>query len=129
MTDVTRSCFSCLAAAVACLAMLAACGANNTPREITLIARGMTFVLADDLDTPNPVIELRAGEQVRLVLKNEAPGLLHDIEIPAWEVRTKSIRAGQSTEVMFTVPSALGRTEYRCRPHAELMHGFVEVAR
>ena len=89
----------------------------------------MTFVLASDPDTPNPVIPLRAGERVKVVLRNEAPGLLHDFEIPAWDVRTERIRAGQTTDVVFTVPATLGRSEYRCRPHAELMKGFVEVSR
>ena len=59
-----------------------------------MIARGMTFVLADEPDAPNPVIAFRAGERVRLVLKNEAPGLLHDFQIPAWGVQVTQIRAG-----------------------------------
>ena len=100
---------------------------GRTPREVTVVARGMTFVLADAPDTPNPVIQLRAGERVRLVLKNEAPGLLHDIQIPAWKVQVDQIRAGQRAEVAFTVPSDVGRYQYRCRPHSELIKGFVEV--
>jgi plastocyanin len=103
------------------------CAVVGQPREVTVIARGMTFVLADEPDTPNPVIQLRAGERVRLVLKNEAPGLLHNIRIPLWNVEVNQIRAGQTAEVAFTVPSALGRYEYLCRPHSELMKGFVEV--
>ena len=93
-----------------------------------LVARGMTFALADEPDVPNPVITVHAGERVRLVLKNEAPGLLHDIAIPAWDVQVEQIRAGESAEVTFTVPSDPGRHEYRCRPHSEMMTGFVEVA-
>ena len=105
------------------------CGmVNQDPRTVTLVARGMTFVLDDAPDTPNPVIPLRAGERVQLVLKNQAPGLLHDIQIPAWKVQVEQIRAGQSAEVIFTVPSAVGRYQYLCRPHSELMKGFVEVA-
>lgn len=112
-----------------CLGPIVACAVDSAPREIVVIARGMTFVLASDPDTPNPVIPLRTGERVRLVLKNEAPGLLHDIQIPAWRVQVDSIRVGQSAEVIFTVPSTVGRYQYRCRPHGELMKGFVEVAR
>ena len=109
--------------------LIAGCGAIDVaPREVTIIARGMTFMLADTPDTPNPVIPLRAGERVRLVLKNEAPGLLHDVQIPAWDVQVEQIRAGQSAEVVFTVPSTVGRFQYLCRPHSELMKGFVEVS-
>jgi plastocyanin len=100
---------------------------ESPPREVTLIARGMTFVLADEPDVPNPVIVLAAGQRVRLVLRNEAPGLLHDFRIPAWRVQVTQIRAGQTAEVTFTVPNQPGRYEYVCRPHAELMKGVVEV--
>ena len=100
---------------------------SGSPREIVVIARGMTFVLADEPDEPNPVISMRAGERVRLVLKNEAPGLLHDLGIPEWGVQVTQIRAGESAEVTFTVPTQTGRYEYLCRPHSELMKGVVEV--
>jgi uncharacterized membrane protein YccC len=100
---------------------------DRGPREVVLIARGMTFVLASDPDAPNPVIPFRAGEHVRLVLRNEAPGLLHDFHIPAWEVHVKQIRAGETSEVSFTVPATAGRYQYLCKPHSEMMKGFVEV--
>jgi plastocyanin len=106
----------------------AGCAVNPPPpREVTLMARGMTFVLATEPETPNPVIPLRAGERVRLILRNEAPGLLHDIAIPEWDVAVTQIRAGESAEVIFTVPNEIGRHEYRCRPHSEMMKGVVEV--
>jgi len=87
----------------------------------------MTFSLADDAQQLNPVIAVRAGERIRLVLKNEAPGLLHDIEIAAWDVQVSQIRAGERADVTFVVPNQPGRYEYRCRPHAEMMSGFFEV--
>ena len=92
-----------------------------------MIARGMTFVLADEPDIPNPVIVFKAGEHVRLVLKNEAPGLLHNFQIPAWIVQVNRFAPGRRADVTFTVPSEPGDIEYQCRPHAELMKGFVEV--
>jgi plastocyanin len=113
---------------LASVALSAGCAMlSGAPREVTIVARGMTFVLANAPDTPNPVIQLRAGERVRLVLKNEAPGLLHNIQIPAWKVQVDQIRAGQRAEVAFTVPSTVGRYQYLCGPHSELMKGFVEV--
>ena len=89
----------------------------------------MTFSLEGGADTPNPVIPLRAGERVRLVLKNEAPGLLHDFVIPEWDIEIEQIRAGESRTVTFTVPETPGRFAYGCRPHSEMMSGFVEVTR
>jgi plastocyanin len=87
----------------------------------------MTFVLADQPTVANPVIVLKAGERVRLVLKNEAPGLLHDFHIPSWRVQVTQTRAGETADVTFTVPRQPGQYEYLCRPHAELMKGVVEV--
>jgi hypothetical protein len=109
--------------------LLASCACRTeTPREVALLARGMTFVLATAPDIPNPTLHFRAGERVRVVLKNEAPGLLHNFEIPAWNVKVDQLRAGETGEVVFTVPDRPQRSEYRCRPHAELMHAVVEVA-
>jgi plastocyanin len=88
----------------------------------------MSFVLEGAPDVANPSLSLRAGERVRLVLKNEAPGLLHDIVIPDLGVEIEQMRAGETREQIFTVPAKPGRYEYRCRPHAELMHGVVDVA-
>ena len=89
----------------------------------------MTFVLEGAPEQPNPIIPLRAGERVRLQLRNDAPGLLHDVVIPELNVEVEQIRAGESRDVTFTVPDAVGRHEYRCRPHSEMMKGFVEVTR
>jgi heme/copper-type cytochrome/quinol oxidase subunit 2 len=115
-----------LGTAVIMLAL--ACSPQSGPtRDVTLIARGMTFVLADVPGEPNPVIHLRTGERVRLILRNDAQGLLHDFEIPALNVKVAELRTGQTAEVTFTAPDSPGRYEYRCRPHAEMMRGFVEV--
>jgi plastocyanin len=108
--------------------VLVGCTPHPGPtRDIVLVARGMTFVLEDAPDVPNPEIQLQAGERVRLVLKNEAPGLLHDVVIPDLGVEIEQMRAGESRELTFTVPAAPGRHAYRCRPHAEMMHGVVDV--
>ena len=108
--------------------MLAACTPHPGPtRDIVLVARGMTFVLDGSPDVPNPVIQVRAGERVRLVLRNEAPGLLHDLEIPEWEMSIEQLRAGETGDVTFIVPDSPGRYMYRCRPHSGMMHSFIEV--
>jgi plastocyanin len=116
--------------ALATSAWLAACTSHpGATRELIIIARGMSFVTVDQPDTANPTLTFRAGERVRLILQNEAPGLLHDFAIPDWQVEIPQIRAGESREVAFTVPDTPGRFEYLCRPHSEMMTGTVEVTR
>jgi plastocyanin len=108
--------------------VVAGCTPHPGPtRDIVLVARGMAFVLEEAPAVPNPTIQLRAGERVRLVFKNEAPGLLHDMVIPGLGVEIPQIRTGETRELIFTVPAAPGRHEYRCRPHAEMMRGVVNV--
>ena len=89
----------------------------------------MAFLVEGQGDRPNPVIHVRAGERVRLVLRNEAAGLQHDLVIPAWNVEIDELRTGEQAESTFAVPDTPGRFEYRCRPHSAMMSGFVEVTR
>ena len=57
------------------LMLLAGWGCRTAAvREVTLVARGMTFALPEQPAASNPTVRLRAGERVRLVLKNEALG-------------------------------------------------------
>jgi plastocyanin len=107
--------------------LVTGCGAGG-PREVVIVARGMTFTLPSAPDTANPVIRLRPGETVLLTLRNEAPGLMHDFEIPSWKVKSDQIRSGQSTTLTVTVPTQEGRYQYICGPHSTMMRGFVEVA-
>ena len=110
------------------LLVVSGCSAANRPRDVQVVARGMTFLLASDPQKANPIIRLRPGERVRIVLRNEAPGLIHDFEIPSLEVKSDQIRVGETTSVTFTVPTSEGRYQYICGPHSTLMRGFVEVA-
>src|SRR5690606_22220299 len=50
-------------------------------REIALVARGMAFYAGGS--DANPTITLRPGERVRFIVRNETPGMLHDIAIDA----------------------------------------------
>lgn len=89
----------------------------------------MVFFVEGQGQSPNPVIPLRSGERIRLVLKNDAQGLLHDLAIPAWNVAVEEIRAGETAETTFVVPDTPGRFEYSCRPHSAMMSGEIEVTR
>jgi plastocyanin len=114
------------ASAVVWLAASSGCQRTHV-REITVVARGMTFVLPDQPDAANPVVRLRAGERVRLVLANEAQGLVHDFAIPDWDIAIDAIPSGATASATFTVPAEPGQATYRCRPHAQMMNGLVQV--
>ena len=96
------------------------------PREIRIVARDMTFYLEGQTD-PNPTLRLRAGESVRLVLRNDDPGMTHDFTIPDWKAATRRIESGEQAIVTFRVPDAPSSQTYRCRPHSAIMRGTILV--
>ena len=101
---------------------------TRTPtREVVLVVKGMTFYLESDLTTPNPIIEARAGERVRVVIRNQDRGLIHDFAVPAIGAVTHEIPWNQSDEVAFDVPDTPGVYEYVCQPHRLMMRGTIRV--
>ena len=119
-----------LIVAVAALLPLRAGSSNSTavarPRVITLEARGMAF-RANGIGGANPVLRLRAGEEVKVVLRNREPGMIHDFSVPSLKVAIGELKTDQDGEVRFRAPSTPGRHEYLCRPHAVMMKGTIEV--
>jgi len=101
---------------------------SNTPtREVTLVAKGMAFYLESDLSTPNPTLEVKAGERLRVVLRNQDRGLTHDFAVPAVAAAMNAIDWNESGEVVFEVPETPGTYEYVCRPHFLMMRGIIRV--
>ena len=100
--------------------------ASTPPREIALVARGMAFYLPGDA-TPNPTIRLAAGERVRVVVRNETAGMKHDFAVDSLSAHIGPLAAGRSAAVEFTAPRQVGQHPYRCRPHARMMKGMIEV--
>jgi plastocyanin len=96
-------------------------------REITLVVRGMTFFLENDLHTPNPTIEVKAGEHVRIVLRNDDRGFTHDFAVPTLNVAVDAINWNESDDVVIDVPKMPGTYEYVCQPHALMMRGTLRV--
>lgn len=96
-------------------------------REITLVATNMAFYLESDPSTANPVIEVKAGETVRVVLRNRDRGMTHDFAVPVVEAGLDPINWNQDAEVTFNVPSKPGIYEYVCRPHLLMMKGTLRV--
>ena len=101
---------------------------SSTPtRTVTLVVRDMAFHLEDDPSTPNPTLHVRAGERLRIVLRNEDRGLTHDFALPAFGAAMDPITWNQSAEVVIDVPSTPGTYEYVCRPHRLMMRGAIRV--
>ena len=99
---------------------------GDSPREITLVTRDMAFYL-DGSDTSNPVLMMRAGETVRIVLRNEDVGIKHTFEVGTWNQAVPSAKGGHTASAVIEVPDRPGRYEYVCGPHPALMRGVIEV--
>jgi plastocyanin len=110
-------------------AMIPVLTAGRTPdtREIRLVARDMAFYLEGDPDTPNPTLELRAGQRVTITLRNEERGITHDFAAPALAAGLDLLKWGQIRSVTVVVPDRPGFYEYVCRPHRLMMRGVIRV--
>lgn len=118
-----------LAAAVAIVALLplrAGTLESTSPREVVLVVRNMAFYLNGD-GTENPTLRLKAGERIRIVLRNEEPGVTHDFAVTEWNVATRPLNGSGRDSVTFRVPDRVGSYEYLCNPHASMMRGIIEV--
>ena len=96
-------------------------------RDIVVVTKDMAFYLEGDMSTPNPDIEVRAGERVRIVLRNEERGLIHDFAVPAVHSAIDGLRWSERGEVTFEAPDVPGSYEYVCRPHLLMMKGIIKV--
>ena len=100
---------------------------SKTPsREVTLVARGMAFYLEGSSE-PNPTIHLKAGETVRVVLRNEDRGITHDFAVPGLKEALDGIDFNEVGAVTLDVPRTTGTYVYTCRPHALMMKGTLVV--
>ena len=95
-------------------------------REITLVARDMAFYLEGGT-VPNPTIRLDAGEEVRFILRNLDPGVVHNLAIEGWALETTPLDADASATLRVRAPDQPGRQTYLCLPHREMMRGVIEV--
>jgi plastocyanin len=123
---ISRKAIAAMAAVMLLVALLPAL--SSTPRrEVTLVVRGMAFYLESDLETPNPIIEVKAGERVRIVVKNQERGVTHDFAFPAARTVMKELTWNQTGQVRFTAPTRPGTYEYFCQPHRLMMKGIIQV--
>ena len=110
---------------VSLLPMLASTPADPI-RDVRIVTRDMTFYL-EGSDEPNPTLTFRAGEQVRILLKNEDDGMDHDFSVPAWQTKTKLLTGRGEDALVIRVPSRTGSESYTCTPHAEIMRGTIRI--
>ena len=119
--------------AVAAMAVLMIIGIlapafSKTPaREITLVAKDMAFYLEHDLNTPNPTLEVKAGERVRITLRNRDRGITHDFAVPVLRKAVDQIDWNESDDVVISVPKRPGTYQYECQPHRLMMRGTIRV--
>jgi hypothetical protein len=95
-------------------------------RDVRLVARDMTFYL-EGSDAPNPVLVFRAGERVRVRLRNDDSGMDHDFSVAAWQVKTELLSGVGEDTIVITVPDRKGTETYSCTPHAEMMRGTIRI--
>jgi plastocyanin len=116
-----------IVALAATLLPMIASSDQSAARDIRIVVRDMAFYVEGG-SQPNPAITLRAGEQVRIRVRNQDAGMRHDFAIKAWTVATKVLEdRGQEDEIVFRVPDERGAQTYQCTPHAKMMSGEIRI--
>ena len=95
-------------------------------RDVHLVIRDMAYYL-DGKGDPNPTLEFRRGERVRLKVTSDDPGMEHDFVVKNWKVATKSIQGRGEEIVNIKIPKRAGTDTYFCTPHAVKMRGTIVV--
>lgn len=113
------------ASAAAILPRSALSGAARA-REIRLVVRDMTYY-AEGGASPNPTLLVRRGERVRVILRNEDPGMTHDFTIPGWGAASRQVVSRGETAVEFRAPAQAGEQMYVCTPHGQMMRGTIRA--
>ena len=99
---------------------------QGASRDLRIVVRDMNFYL-DGSGEANPTLRLRAGETVRLVLRNEDRGMKHDFTVPAWDAATPLVPGQREAGIVITAPARGTRTIYYCTPHQQTMKGTIVV--
>jgi FtsP/CotA-like multicopper oxidase with cupredoxin domain len=96
-------------------------------QEIRLVVKEMTFYLADDPDTANPMIRVKPGRSVRIVLQNLDQGITHNFVVKGLPLSLPPVKGKGTASVLFRIPDRAGTYFYQCVPHARMMNGVFEV--
>jgi len=115
--------------------------ASETTREISIVARNMAFVIEtpdstrstesrdsrDLMGQSNPTITVKAGQKITIILRNDDPGMEHDLVIEGLHVEIDVTSFGQTTRLTFTAPREPGTYVYLCSFHPRSMRGVFIV--
>tara|TARA_B100000809_G_C14658832_1_gene358820 strand:- start:29 stop:466 length:438 start_codon:yes stop_codon:yes gene_type:complete len=88
---------------------------------VVVVAKDMKF------NQTNPTIYIRPGTKIRLILRNEDPGMRHDLVLEALGLETPILKEGESAILEFVVEDE-GLFEYICSLHPVLMRGILMVS-
>ena len=102
---------------------------GRASREITIVAKNMVFVIesAESSEQANPTITVKGGQKITIILRNDDPGMQHDLVIKGLHVRVEVVSCGETTRVTFTAPREPGRYVYLCSFHPRSMRGVFRV--
>ena len=92
---------------------------GESVRTIVMTAKDMKFDVTTILIAP--------GESIRIILRNDDPGMKHDLVIPDLGIRTPVLETGEEAVLEFVAPD-FGVLEYFCSMHPVSMFGFLGVA-
>jgi heme/copper-type cytochrome/quinol oxidase subunit 2 len=113
-------------AIVATLLPMVASSEWDPKRDVHLVIRDMAYYV-DGKGDPNPTLEFRRGERVRLRVTSEDAGMEHDFVMKNLKVATKLIE-GRGTEVVnIRMPKQAGTDTYFCTPHSAKMRGTIVI--
>lgn len=118
-----------LIAVMVCAGGLIPVLSKSSVHEVVLVAQGMAFRADSGTGIVNPVIDVKAGETVRFVIRNRDRGMTHDFSVPALGVATDRLEWNQDGQVTFEAPATPGTYEYMCRPHQLMMKGTLRVTK
>ena len=109
--------------------VLASMAQSAESREITIVAKNMVFVIEspESSGQANPTITVKAGRKITIVLRNDDPGMQHDLVIQGLDVQVEVVSCGETTRLTFTVPREPGEYVYLCSFHPRRMRGVFIV--
>lgn len=123
---ITTGAIVALIAIVATILPMLASSELDKRRDVHLVIRDMAFYL-DGKGEPNPTLQFRRGERVRLLLRSEDAGMDHDFVVKNWKVATKVVHGRGEQAVNIKVPRRAGSATYYCTPHSEKMRGTILI--